>query len=125
MATTAAGLYYKLPTFPQSTSYKYYVALYFAELDPSVNASGLRVFDVSINGVPFYQAIDVFAEVGLYTAYEIYSPNPVGPFSDHVLINLTSTAGSVLPPFLAALEIFQLFQNPMVSATSSVDSKIR
>ena len=124
MATTAAGLYYNRSLLG-STPYKYCVALYFAELDPNVNASGQRVFDISINGNAFGKGIDVYADVGLYRVDEVYSSYPLGPFSDYVLIQLTSAAGSVLPPFIAALELFQLFQNPMLPATSSVDGKIR
>ena len=123
VAPSAAGLYYNRSTHPEGSAYKYHIALYFAELDPRVNASGLRVFDVSINGKSFSKGIDVYAVVGLYAVCEIYSTVPVGPFSDYVLINLTSTAGSLFPPFIAAAEILQLVQNPMVPPTSSVDSK--
>ena len=121
--TDKSLLVYNLSTTPPGIAYRYYISLFFAELDPNVNASGLRVFDVSINGKSFSKGIDVYAVVGLYAVCEIYSTVPVGPFSDYVLINLTSTAGSLFPPFIAAAEILQLVQNPMVPPTSSVDSK--
>ena len=100
------------------------MALYFAEVDSRVNASGLRVFDIWVNGGSFFSNVDVYNSVRSYSAYEIYSSKPQGPYSDHILINVTSTPSSVYPPFIAALEILQVLDNPMVSATSLVDSKL-
>ena len=123
VASTNAGFYYNLTRNLAGTSYRCYLELYFAELDSRVNVSGLRVFDMSINGRPVFLNLDVYKQVGLYRGYEIYSPKPQGPYSDHLLINVTSTPSSVYPPFIAAAEILQLFDNPMVPSTSSVDSK--
>ena len=124
-APTAAGFFVNFTDgLDTTTSYYYYLALFFAEIDPRVNASGLRVFDVTINESPFYPGYDVYAEVGQYTVSEIYSSRQLGPYTDHVLINFTSTPTSVYPPFISAAEILQLFDNPMVPTTSSVDSKL-
>ena len=124
-APTAAGFFVNLTAgLDTTTSYNYYLALFFAEIDPRVNASGLRVFDVTINGSPFFQDFDVYAKVGLYTAFELYSSKQLGPYTNHLLINATPTATSVYPPFISAAEILQLFDNPMVPPTSSVDSKL-
>ena len=124
VATSNAGFYLNLTYNLAGTSYQYYVALYFAEVDPRVNASGLRVFDVWINGKLFYAGIDVYKEVRLYAVSEIYTISPVGPYSDYILINVTSASSSVYPPFIAAAEVLQLFDNPMAPATSSIDSKL-
>ena len=124
VASSNAGFYYNLTYNLAGTSYQYYVAFYFAELDSRVNASRLRVFNISINGNSYYSDIDVYDEVGLYRAFEIYSSTPQGPYADYVLIEVTSTSSSVYPPFMAAAEILQLFDNPMAPATSSVDSKL-
>ena len=124
-APTAAGFFVNFTAgLDTTTHYYYYLALFFAEIDPRVNASGLRVFDVTINGSPFYRNFDVYANVGQYTVSELYSSKQLGPYTDHVLINATSTPSSVYPPFIAALEILQVLDNPMVSATSLVDSKL-
>lgn len=122
MATGSSLVFNLSSTLPLNASRLYYISLYFAEIDPStVNASGLRVFDVSINGIPFFAGADVYAEAGPSNAAGIYTFVPRGPLFDYVLINMTATASSVYPPFVAASELLQLFDNPMVPATSSVD----
>jgi hypothetical protein len=125
MASTAAGLYHNVSTnVPEASEVpnRYHVGLFFAEIDPRVNASGLRVFDVSINKNPFLSNADVFAKVGLYTGYEIYSPSPVSqPNPGHFLVNITSTATSTFPPFIAGVEILQLFSSTIAPGTSSID----
>ena len=124
VATSNAGFYWNLTYNLAGTSNQYYVALYFAEVDSRVNASGLRVFDVWINGRLFYAGIDVYKGVRLYAVSEFYTVSPVGPYSDYILINVTSTSSSVFPPFIAAAEVLQLFDNPIVPPTSSIDSKL-
>ena len=124
VASSNAGFYYNLTRNLAGTSYQYYVAFYFAELDSRVNASGLRVFDMSINGRPVFLNLDVYKQVGLYRGYEIYSPKPQGPYSDYILINATSPPTSIYTPFIAAAEILQVLDNPMVPATYPVDSKL-
>ena len=124
VASSNAGFYLNLTYNMAGTSYLYYVAFYFAEVDAHVNASGLRVFDIWVNGRSFSSNVDVYNKVGLYSAYEVYSPKPLGPYSNYVLINVTSTPSSVYPPFISAAEILQLFDNPMLPPTSSVDSKL-
>jgi hypothetical protein len=105
-------------------SHTYYVALFFAEVDPSVNASGLRVFDVTINGESFSQGIDVYYQVGLDKPYEIYTyPGAlIGPYSS-IVINGTANSTSVFPPFIAGAEILQLLDDPMAPPTHPVDGK--
>ena len=121
--TDKSLLVYNLSTTPPGIAYRYYISLFFAELDPNVNASGLRVFDGTVNGNLLFQGLDVYEQVGQYGVIESYSSAPFGPYADYVVINLTSTASSVYPPSIAAAEIIRLFDNPMVPATSSVDSK--
>ena len=108
-------------------TYNYMVSLFFVELDPRVNASGLRVFDATINGSPLLRGIDVYASAGADNAYEIMSDaqKPFGPYADPVLIiNLTSTPSSQYPPSIAAAEILQLFDEIMLSATIEADSNL-
>jgi hypothetical protein len=120
VADSAAGWYYN-PIAADSPLHRYYVVLFFAEVDPRVNASGLRVFDLTINGTNFYQGLDVYNGAGgLYAAYEIYTPNPLGPYSS-IMINATGTPSSVFPPFIAGAEILQLLDDPMTPPTSPVD----
>jgi hypothetical protein len=46
----------------------YYVVLHFAENNPTLAAPGRRVFDVSIEGEPFLNNFDPFAEAGFHKA---------------------------------------------------------
>ena len=124
VATSNAGFYLNLTYNLAGTSYQYYVALYFAEVDPRVNASGLRVFDIWTNSDIFYTGLDIYFDTYRYGTDVVYTPNPWGPYSDYILIRMTSTLSSVYPPIIAAAEILQLFDNPMLPATSSVDSKL-
>jgi hypothetical protein len=106
----------------EGSPHTYYIALFFAEVDPRVNASGLRVFDVTINGESFSQGVDIFNQVGLEATYEIYTPSALGPYSS-IVINGTSNSTSVFPPFIAGAEILQLLDDPIAPPTDSVDGK--
>jgi hypothetical protein len=120
IGTMANGWSYK-PVLPNNRSHSYYVVLFFAEIDPRVNASGLRVFDLTINGGNFYPGLDVYKGAGgLYGSYEIYSPNPLGPYPS-IMINGTGSQGSIFPPFIAGTEILQLLDDPMAPPTSATD----
>jgi hypothetical protein len=125
MATTAAGLVYNISTnVPEAGEVpnRYHVGLFFAEIDPRVNASGLRVFDVSVNGNLFLSNVDVFATSGPYSGVEIYSPSPLSqPNPGHFIVTIASTTTSVFPPFIAGAEILQLFPSTIAPATSSID----
>jgi hypothetical protein len=121
VAGSIAGWYYKPALAVDGRPHRYYMALFFAEVDPRVNASGLRVFDITLNGEYFYRGLDVYKGAGgLYAAYEIYSPNPLGPYSS-ILVNATGTPSSVFSPFIAGAEILQLLDDPMAPPTSPVD----
>jgi hypothetical protein len=116
----ASGWSYKPALATDSLPHSYYIVLFFAEVDPRVNASGLRVFNIDINGVNFYRALDVFARAGLYFTDRIYSVNPYGRNSS-VVINMTPTPSSMFPPFIAGAEILQLLDDPVAPPTSPVD----
>ena len=76
MANYNTILYYNLTT---GTSYTYYVAVLFAEIDPHVNDSVSECLtspSTVVNGSPLLRALDVYARVGLYNAYELTSPCP-------------------------------------------------
>jgi hypothetical protein len=103
---------------PAGVAYKYYVGLFFAERRSTL--AGFCVFDVDVNGAPLFQNIDVFAAVGSNIAYELPSPNPIGPISDRITITLTLTSGPQ-NPFIGAAEILQFFNEPMAAPTSSKD----
>jgi hypothetical protein len=115
----ANGWSYK-PALADSLPHRYYVMLFFAEIDPKVNASGLRVFDISINGDNFSPGVDVYKKMTPYYSYRIYRENPLGPYSS-IVISLTGTPTSVFPPFIAGAEILQLLDDPMAAPTSPVD----
>jgi hypothetical protein len=102
---------YKPALAADGRPHSYYAVLFFAEVDPRVNASGRRVLDITINGRNFFQGLDVYDQAGLDNSYEIYSPNPLGPYSS-VVVNVTGTPTSVFPPFIAGTEILQLLDVP-------------
>jgi hypothetical protein len=99
----------------------YHVELFFAEIDSRVNASGQRVFNITINGENFYPLLDVYERVGLYASEEIYSKYPLGPYTSGVSINATRTSTSAFPPFIAGAEILELLDDPMAPPTSPID----
>ena len=102
----------------------YYMAFWFVELDPRVDAPGLRVFNLSSNGYLLVSGIDIFNSVkALYTAYQLYSSSPYGPYEDNVFIEAYTTPTSLYPASIAGVEVLQLFENPMnaTTPTSSLD----
>ncbi|MCO5548356.1 hypothetical protein L7F22_001813 [Adiantum nelumboides] len=100
----------------------YGFVFYFAEIEPAVNASGLRTFNIYANGElkNTEGEIDVFAQVGAYRAYGYgvaIAPNSTG----HITLNFTSSATSVFPPFIAAAEIFEAkVLTPLTSASTVI-----
>ena len=102
----------------------YYMAFWFVELDPRVDAPGLRVFNLSSNGHLLKSGIDIFARMnGLYIGYQIYTADPHGPYEDNVLIEAYTAPTSLYPASIAGAEVLQLFDNPMnaTTPTSSLD----
>eukprot|EP00250_Pteridium_aquilinum_P022091 c25299_g1_i1 orf=112-3003(-) len=86
---------------------EYYCVFYFAEINPAVNATGLRIFNIKLNGQPMAlneKPIDVFAVVGANAAYEFQAPPTLSTTALNFTFSPTST--SVFPPFLAAAEVF-------------------
>lgn len=122
IASNDKGADSNLPGTPVGTSaHSYYVALYFAEVDQRVNAPGLRVFDITINGHSFKRDVDIYNEVGSTTGKVIPSiGTPLGPYSS-ILINATGSPDSKYPPFIAGAEILQLLDDPMALPTSPID----
>ena len=117
MATTTDGLMYN---FSIPGTHHYYINLFFVELDPQVTTG--RVFDVSLNGVPNVKNVDVFdLSFGRYNWHSFFTSSAFGPYVDYVLITLTPSPSATYLPFLAALEVMQVFDNPMVVSTSSDD----
>ncbi|KAH7365391.1 hypothetical protein KP509_18G024800 [Ceratopteris richardii] len=85
---------------------KHYVQFYFAEIDPLVTASGMRVFNISANGMDLTSTpIDVFSEVGANTAYSyqaVVDPDTTGS----IRFSFNPVGNSTFSPFLAAAELF-------------------
>ena len=105
-------------------NHKYYMALFFAEIDSRVNASGQRVLDVTLNGDPFAEDLDIYAfdNQGLYNGLEVYSVTPSGPYSDNIIIEAKPKSNSSYPASIAGVEVFQLFDNPMNATTPTSSS---
>jgi hypothetical protein len=98
-------------TLPYVTSYNrnYYVAFYFAEIDPLPH-NQTRVFDMVLNQGPSqisYLNISVVSLAGgMYTAMELVGTNVT--FNSSGNIQLIPHADSQLGPILNALELFVL-----------------
>jgi hypothetical protein len=84
-----------------------------------------REWTTSTAGACNSSSIDLStATVGSNIAYELLSPNPIRPISDHrITITLTLTSG-LLNPFIGAAEILQFFDEPMAAPTSSEDGML-
>ena len=100
-------------------SHKYFVA----EIHPRVNASGERVFDVTVNGNSFVEGVDIYAQAGgLYQGFEQYSKEPLGPYSDNIILGVKAKSYSSYPASIAGVEVLQLFDNPMNATTPTSTS---
>ncbi|KAH7365382.1 hypothetical protein KP509_18G024400 [Ceratopteris richardii] len=99
------GPYFTLNWTGLEVGSKYYVQFYFAEINPLVNASGMRVFNIFANVENLTTPVDVFGQVGANSAFSV--PAVVDPdATGSVLFNFTPVANSMFPPFLAAAEFF-------------------
>jgi hypothetical protein len=103
-------------------SHMYFINLLFAEIDPRVGA-GDRVFDVRVNGATTASGVDIFNRTGskLYEPYQVYTPTAFGPYVDYVAIALVPSPSSIYPPFLSALELMRVFDDPFATPTSPDD----
>ena len=108
-----------LSTSTMAGRHKYYMALFYAEIDPRVNDSGQRVFDVTVNGDPFGEGMDIYGykNQGLYRGLEHYSNESLGPYSDNIIIEATAKSNSPYSASIAGFEVMQLFDNPMNATT--------
>jgi hypothetical protein len=102
------GLNLTLPYLP-SYNRDYYVAFYFAEIDPLAQ-NQTRVFDIVLNQGPAedsYLDLSVASVAGgMYRAREVYGSNIT--FNSNGNIQLIPHADSQLGPILNALELFVL-----------------
>ncbi|KAH7365323.1 hypothetical protein KP509_18G020800 [Ceratopteris richardii] len=97
----------------------HYVQFYFSEVDPFVNASGMRLFNIFQSGelVTFDGPVDVFATVGANAAFScptIVTSNAAGAME----FTFTPLANSTFPAFLAAFDLFQLRGSNSLTPTS-------
>lgn len=93
---------------------KYYIALYFAESTNSSSGNS-RVFNISINGVPYYRGLNVTPAGVVVFATK-------WPLNDTTRISLTPSAGSNLGPLINAGEVFQLL--PLGGRTLTRDGMV-
>ena len=119
MANTTIGLVYN---FSLPGKHLYSISLFFAELDPEIGSG--RVFDISVNGETTLPRLDIFNVTnGRYRPDTVYTPTAFGPYIDYVLIALKPSLSSLYLPSLAALEVLQVFDNPIVVSTLFDDGK--
>ena len=106
-------------------SHMYFVVLFFAEIDPRVNAPGQRVVDLTVNGGVFVEAADIYADAsGTYNGLEYYTNTsiPLGPYSDNIIIEATAKTNSSYPAAIAGAEVLQLFDHSMNATTPTSSS---
>jgi hypothetical protein len=112
-------------TLPYLTSYNrdYYVAFYFAEIDPLAQ-NQTRVFDLVVNQGPSEESYPNISVVslagGMYMAWEVRGANV--SFNSSGNIELIPHADSQLGPILNALELFYLLP-PAPNLTFVSDGK--
>ena len=84
------------------------------------------VFDVTVNGDPFAEGMDIYAfnNPGLYQGLEHYTntSRPLGPYLDSIKIEATAKSNSSYPASIAGVEVLQLFDNPMNATTPTSSS---
>ena len=99
-----------LTTSTATGSHEYFVALFLAalflaEIDPRVNASGQRVFDVTVNGDMFVEGMDIYDQT--------LGPTHWVRTRDNIKIEAKIRSNSLYPVSIAGAEVLQLFHNPM------------
>ena len=117
------SIVYRINTSTFSDGSTYYVLLCFVELDPRVNATGLRVFDLSINGISLSNGLDIYQRVGLNRGYVIYANISLVTKANGGLVEARSTPTSLYPPTIAGVEILQLLDNTTTNSYSPTSSK--
>ena len=104
-----------LTTSTVAGSHKYYIAYFFAEVDERVNASGQRVFNITVNDDLFVNGMDIYDQApGLYNGLQ---HNTVATYSNDIIIVATTGSNSLYPASIAGFEVLQLFDNPMNATT--------
>lgn len=88
------------PVFLSSS--RYYIALYFAD-NPSSSREGTRVFDIIINGIPYYRNLNATPDgVAVFATH--------WPLSGATNITLNPAPGSNKGPWINGGEIFQVLE---------------
>src|SRR5215510_7135553 len=90
---------------------QYHVNLYFAEANPSAQAVGARVFNVSLQGTVVFADLDIFATVGANAG--LVNGADVTVSNGAISIGFTPVAG--LSPKINAIEILAVAQQPMLT----------
>ena len=103
-------------------SHEYYMIFFFAEIDPRVNASGQRMFNITVNGDVFAKHVDLYNQApGLYKGFQYNSDAPT-PYSDNIIIVVNTESNSPYPASIAGFEVLELFDNPMNATTPTSSS---
>lgn len=84
------------------SSSRYYIALYFADT-PESSPGGLRVFDIIINGMPYFRNLNVTPDGAAVFATQ-------WPLAGATNITLNPAAGSKKGPLINGGEIFQVLE---------------
>ena len=109
-----------LTTSTMAGSHKYFLAMFFAEIDPRVNASGQRVFNITVNDDLFVNGMDIYDQApGLYNGLQ---HNTVATYSNDIIIVATTGSNSLYPASIAGFEVLQLFDHSMNATTPTSSS---
>lgn len=108
----SVALEYSLPV---DTRLDYMVWFHFAEIDPSVNAAGKRVFDIYINQKNVTR-IDIYKEVKSFTAFKWYY-NITNLNSTSLNVKLAPVVGS---PLICGLENYAMVPLDLSTVPSQV-----
>lgn len=102
------GQWNSVPWIPNM---KYYIVMYFAELDPSMNATS-REFDIFLDSTPWLPGFSVVRDApgGAFAAVQI--DKPYVTVSGAANFTFSPCVGATDDPLLNAYEVYQVFENP-------------
>jgi hypothetical protein len=107
-------------SFPDTYSYQYVLSFYYAELDPTANATSRQFFFL----MPGDPSIHVFNPFPMFSChYELSWYNTFTPGSGIDMYE-NKNSSSTMGPLANALELFEMSTNHMAGLTNNQDGEL-
>lgn len=90
---------------------KYYIVMYFAELDPSMNATS-REFDIFLDSTPWIPGFSIVRDAPGGAFATIQVDKPYVTVSGTANFTFSPCVSATDDPLLNAYEVYQVFENP-------------